>query len=114
MTRASLPVIAAPEIEPLSVTPSYPRRQRENWSPSGIPAFIYGFRPAFTPGDNDVAGSQAVDGLSRRCIEHGVEARVLTSRGKDLNVDLRQDGASTTKANILTQLILEDARRLSL
>ncbi len=55
-----------------------------------------------------------MDGLSRRCIEHGVEARVLTSRGKDLNVDLRQDGASTTKANILTQLILEDARRLSL
>jgi hypothetical protein len=43
-----LPVIADPKMKTLGVTLSYSRRQRENQSPASIPAFMYGFRPAFT------------------------------------------------------------------
>jgi hypothetical protein len=61
--------------------------------------------------DNDAAGGHAVEALTRRCAEHGIEAHVLTPRGKDLNVDLRQEGPSATRANIALQLTPDNARR---
>ncbi len=52
--------------------------------------------------------------LTKRCTGHGIEALVLTPRAKDLNIDLRAGDAASVKVNILSQLVLEDARCVGL
>ena len=61
--------------------------------------------------DNDAAGSQAVEGLTKRSTGPGIELRVLEPLAKDLNVDLRAAPVPAVKGRMIAQLEPEDRAR---
>jgi hypothetical protein len=63
--------------------------------------------------ENDASGAFAEQRLGQRCDDAGVELMVLTSVGKDLNIDLCEATAPIVKARIVPQLAPEDRLRFA-
>ncbi len=61
--------------------------------------------------DNDAAGQFAAERLSQRCRDAGIDCRVLTPKGKDLNADLRAGPARAVKQRMLAQMAAADRIR---
>jgi hypothetical protein len=61
--------------------------------------------------DSDPAGNAAVDALTRRAQDAGIETIALSPRLNDFNEDLRSFGLDQLRAHIRVQLAPEDAIR---
>ena len=75
----------------------------------GALSFPASLRRLYIARDNDAAGRAAVQRLTERAIEAGVQPHVLIPATNDFNADLCRLGVAALRARLAGQLVPEDA-----